>query len=341
MTRARPSMVDVAKKAGVSQRTVSNVLGNYPHVSERTRRLVLQAVEDLDYRPNIAARRLRLGKTGTLALAVPNLSWSYFGEISHLVQKSVAAAGYKLLVAETEGSAHHEAKVLRDLHANLIDGMLLSPIELTASELDDLNIDSPLVLLGERISDSRYPHFAMDNIGAARQVTRHLYDQGARRFLLLGATQTTATSSAGVLRQQGFELELAELGLQKQQVRWEHADVSPWTSAGAYETVKSWLRTNPLPDAIIALNDLLAFGTLRALREAGVRVPDDVLLSGWDDTSESQFSTPTITTIAPDKHALVQGAVDGLIALIEGTASIEGDVLVDHTLQVRESTKSL
>lgn len=338
MAGSRPSMKDVAKRAGVSQRTVSNVLSDYQHVSPHTRRLVLDAIEELDYQPNIAARQLRLGKTGTLALAVPNLSWPYFGEIAHLVQKAAHEAGYKLLVAETEGSRKYEADVLRDFRANLIDGMLLSPIELTADDLEGLRIDLPLVLLGEKISGSTYPHYVVDNVAAARQMTRHLFEQGARNFLLLGATQTTATSSAGVLRQLGFEEELEVLGLNDGKVSWNHVKVSPWTSEGAYATMTKWLRSHPLPDAIFALNDLMAIGTLRACYDAGISIPKDLLLSGWDDAFASFYSVPSITTISPDKEAISQGAVDGLIALIEGTQTIEGDVTVRHRLEIREST---
>lgn len=341
MSSSRPNMHDVARHAGVSQRTVSNVLSGYEHVTPRTRSLVMRAVAELDYRPNLAAKRLREGKTGTVALAVPNLSWPYFGEIAHLVQTEAHRHGYKLLVSENEGTRSHEAAVVRDLRSNLIDGLLLSPIELTADELDSLHTDSPLVLLGERISGTSFPHFSIDNVAAARDVTSHLLEQGARRFLLLGSTQTTATSSAGVLRLQGFEEQLRQFELGGEKTRWCHLRVSPWTEDRARTAVSQWLKSNEPPDAIFALNDLLAVGALRACYDLGLVVPNDLLLTGWDDTFVSRYAFPAITSVSPAKEQIARAGVGELISMIKGGASQSGDVTAPHHLEVRASSISI
>ena len=146
---------------------------------------------------------------------------------------------------------------------------------------------------------------------------------------------------------------------------WRSVEVSPWTAGGAQEALSQWLESNNLPDAIFTMNDLLGIGALRALAEANVRVPEDVLVSTWDDTVLSRFSTPTLTTITPDTHAIAREAVQGLIALIEGRGGAGGkqaptsngklsseegaassgeepqgvaDVTVSHTLTIRRST---
>ena len=267
------------------------------------------------------------------------------------------------MVVETAGSREHEVSVLRDFRTNLIDGLILSPIELDLEGLNQLELDAPLVLLGERIQDAGIPHFSMDNVSAASEMIHHLYDQGARSFLVLGSTHTQATSSAGALRQRGIEKALTELGLDSW--AWRSVEVSPWTAGGAQEALSQWLESNNLPDAIFTMNDLLGIGALRALAEANVRVPEDVLVSTWDDTVLSRFSTPTLTTITPDTHAIAREAVQGLIALIEGRGGAGGkqareangkpssgervassgeepqgvaDVTVSHTLSIRRST---
>ena len=363
MKSSRPNMRDVAQLAGVSQRTVSNVVNNFPHISPATRKAVEDAIRQLGYRPNIAAQRLRQGQTHTLALAIPNLAWPYFGELAHLIQEEARRSGYSIMVVETAGTREHEVSVLRDFRTNLIDGLILSPIELDLEGLNQLELDAPLVLLGERIQDAGIPHFSMDNVSAASEMVHHLYQQGARSFLILGSTHTRATSSAGALRQRGIEKALSELGLDSW--AWRSVEVSPWTAGGAQEALSQWLESNNLPDAIFTMNDLLGIGALRALAEANVRVPEDVLVSTWDDTVLSRFSTPTLTTITPDTHAIAREAVQGLIALIEGRGGAGGkqaptsseeqgnqesrtssadlpqavaDVTVSHTLTIRQST---
>lgn len=363
MKSSRPNMRDVAQLAGVSQRTVSNVVNNFPHISPATRKAVEDAIRQLGYRPNIAAQRLRQGQTHTLALAIPNLAWPYFGELAHLIQEEARRSGYSIMVVETAGTREHEVSVLRDFRTNLIDGLILSPIELDLEGLNQLELDAPLVLLGERIQDAGIPHFSMDNVSAASEMVHHLYQQGARSFLILGSTHTRATSSAGALRQRGIEKALSELGLDSW--AWRSVEVSPWTAEGAESALGQWLESNTLPDAIFTMNDLLGAGALRALSRAQVRVPQDVLVSSWDDTVLSRFSTPALTTITPDTHAIAREAVAGLIALIEGRGDAGGkqaptsseeqsnqesstssadlpqavaDVTVSHTLSIRRST---
>lgn len=335
--RREPTAHDVARAAGVSQRTVSNVVNGYVHVSEPTRAKVQAAIDALGYRPNLAARRLREGRTGVIALAVPNLTWPYFAAIAHLVQRAAYRSGRTLLVAETEGNAQHESDVLAGLRQNLVDGLILSSIEMGADQLRAVDLGIPTVLLGERIQDAGLLHLSMDNVLAARQMTRHLHDQGARRFWVVGATATVATSSAGALRLRGFTEELADLGLGED--AWRVVPVSPWTQEGAYRAVAAELaRTDGPTDAIFGMNDLLALGVLRACREAGLSVPGDVLVSGWDDIPEASYSAPALTTVCPDKDRIAQGAVDGLVGLIEGADVPPTDQVVPHTLSVRGST---
>lgn len=340
-----PNMRDVAELAGVSQRTVSNVVNDYTHVSQRTRQRVLEAIDELGYRPNAVARSLRQGRTRVIALAVPNIAWPYFAEIAHLVQHETRARGYDLVVVETEGDARYERSVLEGFRTDLIDGLILSSIELGAEDLERMDLRIPLVLLGERIQAAGLPHFSIDNVEAAAQMTAHLLDLGARSFLVLGATDTVLTSSSGSLRLRGLrqELERHSAALKRHsaaggsKVSWQICPVSPWTQEEAIEA----LTTHPLdelPDAVFCMNDLLAFGAVRALTEMGVRVPDDVLVTGWDDVAMTRVVTPTLTTISPDKQAIAAGAVNALVDRIEGRKASSEDVLVPYRIVIREST---
>ncbi len=332
-----PTMTDVARLAGVSQRTVSNVVSDYPHVAPATRAKVQQAIAELGFRPNVAAQRLRQGRTGIVALAVPSLAWPYFGELAHLVQRAAHDRGQTLLVAETEGDADFERSVLRGFRTNLIDGLILSPIALTTADLRAMDLGFPVVLVGERISDAGVLHLAIDNAAGAREVVRHLWQQGARSFVILGGTDSAMTSSAGTLRMNGFVSELTELGAAPD--HWRAIGGSPWTQEDGYRTIRDHLRAGNRPDAILAMNDLAAFGAIRACWERGLAVPGDVLISGWDDIALGRFTTPSITTIAPDKEAVATQAVEGVIGALGRAAPGAEEVVIEHRLVVRESTR--
>lgn len=331
-------MMDVARKAGVSQRTVSNVVNNYQYVRPETRQRVQDAIRELGFVPNVAAQKLRMGSTGIVALAIPNVSWPYFAEMAHLIHKFVVENNRTLLVAETEGNAEYERNTLEGFRSQVIDGLILSPIELAAADLKEMKLGIPVVLLGERISDVDHLHLSIDNVGAAQEVIFHLYEQGARTFLIVGAMQTVATASAGVLRYEGFTQAFELCGVRSE--NWELLPASPWTSEGAYGAMNDYLVSHQLPDAIVAMNDLLALGALRACVDRGIRIPQDVLLTGWDDIEASRMSVPQITTVAPDKNRIAREAVAGLIAQMQGEKVAQTDVVVDHVFKVRESSQS-
>lgn len=331
-------MMDVARKAGVSQRTVSNVVNNYQHVRPETRQRVQDVIRELGFVPNVAAQKLRMGNTGIVALAIPNISWPYFAEIAHLIHTFVVANHRTLLVAETEGNAEYERNTLEGFRSQVIDGLILSPIELAAADLKEMKLGIPVVLLGERISDVDHLHLSIDNVGAAKEVIFHLHGQGARSFLIVGAMQTIATSSAGVLRYEGFTQAFELCSVPSRD--WALLPVSPWTSEGAYHAVKDYLAGHQHPDAIVAMNDLLALGSLRACCDSGIKIPQDLLLTGWDDIEASRMSVPQITTVSPDKNRIAKEAVTGLIAQMQGEEVAQTDVVVDHVFKIRESSRA-
>lgn len=331
-----PTMRDVAKQAGVSQRTVSNVVNNYPHVSEKMRSRVQKAIEELGYTPNVAAQRLRQGRTGIIALAIPNLSWPYFGEIAHQIQVQTHKNGFTLLVLETEADRDNEIRVLESFKRNLVDGVILSPTVISKEDLDSVNLKCPIVLLGETITDAQYLHFEIDNYTAAAEVAQHLYSREARSFLILGDSTSRVCAGPGTPRVKGFTERLAQLGLDDSS--WHQIEVSPWTYQGAYSAMFKWLHHNPLPDAIFSMNDIMASGALRALGDVKASVPDDVLVCGWDGTDLAKYFLPSITSITPNKELLAQRAVGGLLELIDGGKVALGDHFVDYELVVRESS---
>lgn len=331
-----PNMKDVAEKAGVSQRTVSNVVRNYRHVSPYTRERVLKAIDEIGYRPNEAARRLRTGRTKLIALAVPDITWPYFSMLAQAIQDEATRAGLTLIVRETRGSANIERQVLQNFYMGSVDGLIISPIELSGRELRELELGIPVVLLGERIRDAGLLHLSIDNVSAAKKMMGHLIDGGAQSFWIVGDSDTMATRSAGRFRMEGF-LETAEAhGFTSNS--WRQLPASPWTMVNGYDTVAAYLGKEPLPDVIICMNDLLALGAQRACQEVGLRIPGDVMISGWDNIPFAAYSTPSITTISADISVIARKAVEGLQILFETPDVRLSDVTVGYELLVREST---
>ena len=332
----RHRLKEVAERAGVSVKTVSNVVNGYAHVRPATRARVEEAIAALDYRPNISARNLRRGRTGIIALAVPELDIPYFAELAKHVVAAAAQHDWIVLIDQTNGDATQERLIVSGIRDHAIDGLIFSPLALAAADLD-LGADAPpLVLLGERVHHGPADHVAIDNVAAARQVTAHLLGQGRRRVAAIGA-QHTAEGVTARLRLQGYTLAMNDAGRP-----YDQRLVAPapeWHRSDGAAAMRQLLAVDPPPDAVVCFNDTLALGALRALHEAGLHAPGDVAVAGFDDIEDGRFSVPTLTTIAPDKAYLAQAAVDLLAARLgAGRAGPAQELTAPHELLVREST---
>ncbi|MFI6904559.1 LacI family DNA-binding transcriptional regulator [Nonomuraea sp. NPDC050394] len=328
----RPRLKDVAEHAGVSIKTVSNVVNGYPHVSPDTRSRVEAAIAELRYRPNLSARNLRSGRSGVIALAVPDLSIPYFSELATKVIEVADLRGWTVLIDQTQGERRKEQLVMSGIRAQLIDGMLFSPLALTPEDLRARTDQTPMVLLGERIGGGTLDHVAVDNVAAAHLATSHLVALGRRRIAAIGA-QRAARAVTAEQRLRGFRRALSDAGLSEHAV----ADVADYHRADGAEAMARLLTGDP-PDAVFCFNDTLALGALRTLLSRGLRVPRDVALIGFDDIEDGRFSTPTLTTIAPDKAHIAETAVNLLATRLSAGAEPPQDLCAPHRLIVREST---
>ncbi|WP_426502170.1 LacI family DNA-binding transcriptional regulator [Dactylosporangium sp. McL0621] len=335
----RHSLKHVAERAGVSVKTVSNVVNGYPHIRPETRARVEAAIVALDYRPNLSARNLRQGRTGLVALAVPELDNPYFAELTRHVVTAAAAQGWTVLIDHTDGDPDREREVAAGIRDHLVDGLIFSPLALSGAELTGGADRTPTVLLGERIdaADGRGPadHVAVDNVAAARDATAYLASLGRRRIAALGV-QHTAEGVSARLRLAGYQAALADAGLPADPALLAPAD--RWHRADGAAAMRALLDSGARPDAVFCFNDTLALGALRALHEAGLRVPEDVAVAGYDGIDDGRFSIPTLTTIEPDIERLATLAVELLAERIGGGADRPPrECLVPHRLTIRES----
>jgi DNA-binding LacI/PurR family transcriptional regulator len=328
---------DVARVAEVSIKTVSNVINDYPHIRPATRQRVLDAIEQLGYTPNLSARRLRSGRTGVIGLALPELSLSYFAELADAVIKAADRHGVIVLIEQTGGERRREIELLRSPRRQLTDGLLFSPLGMNNDDAPLLSVGYPLVLLGERIFGGPTDHVTMKNVDAARAATQHLLDAGRTRIVVLGAHDGEVIGSAG-LRVRGYREALEAAGIPFDPALLAYP--TTWHRSNGATAMREFLATGVQFDAVFALNDSLALGAMRVMQEAGLRIPADVAVIGFDDLDEAQYSLPALTTVNPGRNEIADTAVRVLLERIAGTNSTPPrEILSQYQIVNRESTR--
>ncbi|QEE61745.1 LacI family transcriptional regulator [Salinibacterium sp. dk2585] len=335
---ARVRLTDVARAAGVSMKTVSNVVHDYPHVSAETRQRVQQAIDQLGYRPNLSARRLATGRTGMIALAIPEIDHPYFSEVSRRIAEEAARRGYRVLIEQTLSDTDAEHAVLRDREEGLVDGVIFHPVSMGAVEIGRLHKDTPLVLLGEAAIPLTTDHVMIDNVAAARQSVEHLLAMGRRRIAFLGTVDGDVTVSTRH-RLLGYQEALSSADIDADpRLVLRVAGFSPEDSA---EAVRTALADGLEFDAILCRDDKFAVGAMAELHAAGRDIPNEVALIGWDDTALATYTHPSLTSVAPDKQLLARVALELLIERMEGHIGVGRHRIVPHSLALRASAPPL
>ena len=337
------TMRDVALLAGVSIKTVSNVVNDRPHVRPTTRTRVKDAISELGYRPNFSARGLRSGRTGVIGLAVPELRLNYFAELADEVITAAASRGLSVIVSQLGRDREREVSILSN-GLPQTDGLLFSPERLGPEDRGLLNrVGYPMVLLGERIYGGPTDHVSIHNSTAARAAVEHLIAQGRRRVAVIGAHPDgrEGRTRPSNLRIEGYREALAAAGL-PHDPRLERT-AAPWHPRNGAEATRDLLASGLEFDAVFALNDTLALGVLRALGEAGRHVPHDVAVIGFDNVDHLRFTVPSLSSVDPGREEIAETAVAMLVERIEwGTRRPRPPRLhkADFRVVARESTVS-
>lgn len=331
------TMHDVAKLAGVSVKTVSNVLNGYPYIRESTRAKVLAAIDELGYQMNISARNLRAGRTGIVALALPELSLPYFAQLADAVIRAAEEKSWTVLVEQTGAVREREVAVLSGSRKHLVDGLIFSPLALGPDDVDYLRVDFPLVLLGERIFHGPADHVTMSNVAAAVAATQHLLDLGRRRIAVIGAHPGEVMGTAA-LRLEGYIAALRNAGIEPTDKLIATAGL--WHRKEGAEAMEQLLRAGAALDAVFCFNDTLALGAMHVLLRRGIRVPEDVAIIGFDDIEEARFSMPPLTSVEPGRDQIARTAVELLAEQITSKSGHREhqEIVADFAIQVREST---
>jgi DNA-binding LacI/PurR family transcriptional regulator len=326
-------MRDVASAAGVSPKTVSNVVNGFVHVRPETRARVQQHVDALGYRPQAVGRQLRRGRTGAIALAVPGIAMPYFADLAALLVDAARHRGLTVLIEQTDGDLERERRVAAGFPVRFADALIFSPLTMPPSELAAPLHDTPMVLLGEHGAAVAADRVAIDSVAIGVEATAHLVAAGHRRIAMIG--HKNRPNLAMEQRVLGYSRALRAAGLPVDPALIR--TVPEWDRRTGAEAVDALLAERPDVDAVFAASDVLAIGVLRALHRHGRRVPADIAVVGVDDLPESRFTTPALTTVAIDRAFVAAAALELAASRLDEPDLPPRSVTAPHHLVIRES----
>jgi DNA-binding LacI/PurR family transcriptional regulator len=329
-----PSIKDVAKLAGCSTSTVSRVLNNRDAVDPNTRQKVLDAVQELDYKPNLVAQGLRVRKGNLIGVVVPNSLTHSFNFLLYRIVECARQQGYSVIFGDTQNNPNNEEAFIDDLLRRHVDGIIFSRVSDESRILPKLLLKKnvPFVVIDRALENEKVPTVVLNNYQAGRLAAIHLVELGHRKIACV-----TGPLKIGLCRERlkGF-----------QDVLQEH-DIhlgSDWVFEGKFvfqsgiEAVEDLCRKHCDFSAIWVVNDVMAFGVLKELLRKGIRVPADVSLMGLDDMDFGEMISPTLTTIHYPFDQMAEKAVELIIRQSNGEDIADEMIVLTPSLVIREST---
>ncbi|MBE2220388.1 MAG: LacI family DNA-binding transcriptional regulator [Anaerolineae bacterium] len=332
----KPTQSDVAALAGVSQTTVSLVLNDedIASIPPETRKKVLDAIETLGYVPNSAARILRTNRTFALACIIPDITNPFYPTFVNGIQDEAEQNGYEVIIYNTHGLAEKEAKVLKTIQEGRVDGMIGVFFHAKAQDfLPLLTRQIPVVRLEVRQHQSgSWPldSIFIDNVKAAHAATSYLISEGHKQIALI-----TGWDGPARARREGY-LQALESATEPY-TPWIQ-DISIFNEEGGYAGMQAILKEGQVPSAVFAGNDLLAIGAMQAIKAAGLRIPQDVAVVGFDDIQVARLISPSLTTIRQAQDEIGKRAAALMIERLQREDHFDGRVIeMPFELIIRES----
>jgi DNA-binding LacI/PurR family transcriptional regulator len=318
-------MSDVARHASVSQATVSRVLNGDDTVGLVYRRRVLRSVEELGYRPNRLAQSLRRQRTAAIGVVVSDIENPHFSEMVRAVEDQAYRQGYRVLVCNTDESPEKQRSYLDELMEERVVGVIISPSDPAGAEIGQLlDADIPVVAFDRAVNDPRADTVIADNLAGARIAVERFADHGHKRITFVSGLSRV---ESGAERLDGYELSMRARGLEP------HVAQGDFRVDVAQQAVAAALSSPERPSALIVGNNLMTIGALRAIRAAGLRIPEDVAIIAFDDPIWAGFIDPPLTTLAQPVRRMASEAMELLLERVAG-ARIEPRRTV-HTFELR------
>ena len=309
---ARVTIKDVARAAGVSVATVSRVLNASGPVADDTRERIHRIAQELRFIPNGAARSLSTRRTGTLGVLLPDLYGEFFSEVIRGLDQAAQGSGFHLLLSSSHNDRDDIEAALRAMRGR-VDGLVVMSPHIDVGVLTaNLHDSVPAVLLNSPVESGDFDTLRVDNFGGAREMAAHLAGHGHRRIAIVRGPERNFDAAE---RLRGFRAALADAGIAADGALEVPGD---FTEEAGYRAAEALLAANPRPTAVFAANDSMAIGLISALREAGVSVPADVAVAGFDDIPISRYLTPPLSSVRVSPTELGGRAMEQLVRAVGG-----------------------
>ncbi len=333
----KPTIKDIARAANVSTTAVSLALNNRPRIGPETRERILGIARGLNYRPNIVARSLVSRRSQTIGLIITTILNPFYPELAKGIEDKARERGYSIILCSTNEDLELEKYQVENLRSKGVDGIIFSSVKTKDPNIDSLYEERfPFILVNRRIHDpsldKKIDYVVLDNASGAYQAMEHLYNLGHRRIGILAGPLNTSTAAE---RTEG-----ARKFLRKSRIGWDPRllVVCHYSKEKAYEATGRLLSQKHRPTAIFAENDYMALGARDAILDAGLKLPEDVALLGFDDIAESALKGVEITTISQKKYDMGTLAVGVLIDKIEkGSLRMANQIILEPELVIRAS----
>jgi len=331
---------DIALKSGVSASTVSRVLNNKAdkfRISKKTEKLVLQTAEELNYRPNFLARSLRLKKTKTIGLIIPDISNPFFAHVTRMIQLAIYKSGYSLIVCNTDENIETEIEEIELLRSKGVDGFIILPVGTNYNHIEKLLQDKvPMVLLDRCFEQLETNAVVVDNFLGAYKAVQHIVENGHKRIAIIQGLPDTYTNTE---RLKGYRKALRDNGIRIDEKLIVGND---FRKENGYIETKFLLNIENPPTAIFTTSDLITLGALKAIFEEDAIIPEDISLVAFDEIEFAPFLVTPLTVVSQPKDLMGEIAVKILIDDIQGKTEIDKQrIVLKPKLIIRKSVATL
>jgi len=330
---------DLAEDLGLSVVTISKVLRNMPDVSAETRKRVLKRMKELKYHPNLSARSLITGKTFAIGLVVPDLLHPFFAKIAKEISTTIRPKGYSLFIASSDEDPELEEQEIQQLLARRVDALLVASAQTSVDSFREIEeVQIPYILLDRKIEELRANFIGMDDVAAGFIATSHLIEQGCKRIAYIGGREISTSQG----RLQGYCQALFAAKMEPLPSHIANAGLprTPTSQKTGYDATVKLLENTDRPDSLFCFNDPIAIGAMRAILDAGLKIPQDIAVVGCGNLDNSDFLRVSLTSIDQGNQIIGKKAASLALKLAQSKSKLKPKIeLVPPQLIVRESSQ--
>ncbi|WP_134685923.1 catabolite control protein A [Brevibacillus migulae] len=329
------TIYDVAREAGVSMATVSRVVNGNPNVKPTTRKKVMSAIERLGYRPNAVARGLASKKTTTVGVIIPDVSSMLYSELARGIEDIATMYKYNIILCDSDQRLEKELQLINTLLEKQVDGLLFMGAEIKEDHLHAFSTAAvPTVLAATRDPDNILPAVSIDHMQAAYDATKELLDRGHKRIALIGSPASDPLG--GLMRLEGYKKALLDAGITPDEQLIASGN---YRYDSGLKSMNDFLQVKEPPTAVFAASDEMAIGAIHAIQDAGLKVPGDIEVMGYDNIRLAEMVRPRLTTVVQPIYDIGAVAMRLLTKYMNNEHVEEHVVLLPHRIHYRESTR--